>query len=296
VSTLIVGCGYLGERVGGELVRRGEQVFGSVRSAGRAEAIARLGIEPVIADVVRPETVGGLPAIARVFYCVGFDRSSGDAIRAVYVGGLTNLLERLPDSARRIVYASSTSVYGQSGGDWVDEDSPTAPVTSSGKVCLEAETALREWAARHRRGNPPVVLRFSGLYGPGRVVRRALLERGEPIPGDPTRFLNLIHVDDAARAAIAALEAGRPNPLYLVSDGRPIERREYYELAARLLGAPPPQFEPPVAGGPEAAGEEANRRISNRRMRESLRVDLAYPDITAGLPAAILQARSASEG
>ena len=92
------------------------------------------------------------------------------------------------------------------------------------------------------QGASLVILRFSGLYGPDRVIRRVLLERGEPIPGDPAGYLNLVHIDDAAQAAVAALEAARPDPLYLVSDDRPVERREYYALAARLLDAPPPRY------------------------------------------------------
>ncbi len=285
MRTLIVGCGYLGARVGSMLVRRGDHVWGTVRSSGRAAQIASQGIDPVIADVLRPETLELLPAAERVLCCVGFDRDGGADMRTVYVEGLRNLLERLPALARRLVYASSTSVYGQSDGEWVDEDSPAEPVQESGRVCLEAERVARHWA--RAAGASLVVLRFSGLYGPDRVIRRALLQRGEPIPGDPARFLNLVHIDDAARAAVAALDAARPDPLYLVSDDRPIERREYYALAARLLDAPPPRYEPPAVGRAGVVQDTANRRIANRRMHNGLGVDLRYPDITTGLPAAL---------
>src|SRR5271157_2514709 len=267
------------------LVRRGDHVWGTVRSSGRAARIASQGIDPVIADVLRPETLELLPAAERVLCCVGFDRDGGANMRTVYVEGLRNLLERLPALARRLVYASSTSVYGQSDGAWADEDSPAEPVQESGRVCLEAEHVARHWA--RAAGASLVVLRFSGLYGPDRVIRRALLERGEPIPGDPARFLNLVHIDDAAQAAIAALDAARPDPLYLVSDDRPLERREYYALAARLLDAPPPRYEPSAGGRAGVVQDPANRRIANRRMHNGLGVDLRYPDITAGLPAAL---------
>ncbi len=286
MRTLIVGCGYLGARVGSMLVRRGDHVWGTVRSSGRAARIASQGINPVIADVLRPETLESLPAAERVLCCVGFDRAGGADMRTVYVEGLRNLLERLPALVRRLVYASSTSVYGQSDGEWVDEDSPAEPIQESGRVCLEAERVVaRLWA--RAAGASLVVLRFSGLYGPDRVIRRALLQSGEPIPGDPARFLNLVHIDDAAQAAIAALDAARPDPLYLVSDDRPMERREYYALAARLLDAPPPRYEPSAVGRAGAVQDTANRRISNRRMHNGLGVDLRYPDITAGLPAAL---------
>ena len=114
-----------------------------------------------------------------------------------------------------------------------------------------------------------------------------MLQRGEPVPGDPSRYLNLVHIDDAVQATVAALDAAMPERVYLVSDDRPVERREYYELVARLLGAPPPRFERASSPPGESAHDETNRRISNRRMRESLGVNLVYPDIQSGVPAAL---------
>ena len=128
---------------------------------------------------------------------------------------------------------------------------------------------------------------FAGLYGPGRVVRRAMLERGEPIPGDPDKFLNLVHIDDAARAAAAALEAEAPAPVYLVADDRPVTRREYYSVAARVIGAPEPRFAPPRPGSPESARDATNKRIANRRMKSDLGNVLRHPDITTGLADAL---------
>ena len=96
--------------------------------------------------MLRPETLDRLPAADRVFYAVGFDRSAGAAMREVYVEGLQNVLDRLPGSVRRFVYASSTGVYGQAGGEWVDEESPTDPQHESGRVVLEAEGRVRAWA------------------------------------------------------------------------------------------------------------------------------------------------------
>lgn len=284
-TTLIIGCGYLGRRLGVRLIGEGGRVFGTARSSGRAEELAAIGIEPVLVDVLEPRTLDRLPDVDRVFYAVGFDRSAGAPMRAVYVDGLRNVLDRLPESVRRLVYAGSTGVYGQSDGEWVDEDSPTDPMHESGRVVLEAEGVVRDWA--RARGASAVVLRFAGLYGPGRVVRRAMLERGEPIPGDPEKFLNMIQIDDAARAAVAALEADDPDPIYLVADDRPVSRREYYSVAARLIGAPEPAFQPPTPGSPESARDATNKRVGNRRMRERLGVVPDYPDITAGLAGAL---------
>jgi nucleoside-diphosphate-sugar epimerase len=284
-TTLIVGCGYLGRRVARLLGDRGDRVFGTTRSLGRAVELAREGIEAVVADVMVPESLARLPEVDRVLYCVGFDRSKGVPIRTVYVDGLRHALGHLIDRAGKLVYAGSTGVYGQDDGGWVDEDSPVEPRTGSGLACLEAEGVIRSYEAEG--GLPATILRFSGLYGPGRIMRREALLQGQAIVGDPEKYLNLVHIDDAALAAVAALDRGQGGALYLVSDDRPAPRREFYVLAARALAAPEPRFEPPGPGSPEAAREESNKRISNARMHAGLAVTLAYPDINSGVPAAI---------
>jgi nucleoside-diphosphate-sugar epimerase len=289
VTTLIVGCGYLGQRVGVLLSGRGERVFGSVRSSARADAIARLGIEPVIADVLSPASLRALPTAERVLYCVGFDRSAGASMRAVYVDGLKNVLNHLDRSPviKRFVQASSTGVYGQTGGEWVDENSPAVPASDSGRVVLEAEECVRGWASRRDGSCFAVVIRFAGLYGPDRVVRLGLVKSGEPIPGDPEKLLNLIHIDDAAQAAVAALAAPDVAPVYLASDDRPVTRRDYYARVAALVGAPAPRFVPPQPGSAVDARDATSKRIANGRMKTGLGVDLFYPDIMTGLPAAL---------
>jgi nucleoside-diphosphate-sugar epimerase len=283
--TLIIGCGYLGLRAGERLARRGELVAGTVRTAAGAARLVDRGVTPVLVDVLDPDSLAALPSADRVLYCVGFDRSAGVPMRSVYVDGLRRVLERLGGRVGRLVYASSTGVYGQVDGYWIDEEAPTVPGHESGRIVLEAEDLARDLASR--QGVPLVILRFAGLYGPGRLPRRASLIGGEPIVGDPDRPLNLVHIDDAATAAIAALDRGVGGRTYHVADDRPLPRRDYYSLAARLMGAPEPRFVPPRPGSPESAREASSKRISNQRMRAELGVSLAYPDITTGVPAAI---------
>jgi nucleoside-diphosphate-sugar epimerase len=285
MTTLIIGCGYLGRPVARRLVERGEEVFGTCRSASAAGILAGLGVKPVRAEVLDVDSLRSLPGADRVVYSVGFDRSAGADKRSVYVDGLRNALGRLATNPSRLVYVSSTSVYGGEDGDWVDESSPAEPRTEAGRICLDAERVATDWGRASGVGT--VVLRCSGLYGPGRIVRRAMIENGEPIPGDPDKFLNLVHVDDAAQAVVAALDAPAPSDLYLVSDDRPVRRREYYALVADVLNAPPPRFIDPAPGSPEAARDAASRRVANRRMKAELGVELAYPDATTGVPAAL---------
>ena len=286
-KTLIVGCGYLGKRVARLLVERGDRVFGTTRSLGRGIELSRLGIEAVVADVTVPDSLARLPEVDRILYCVGFDRSKGLPIRTVYVDGLRHALGHLIERAGKLVYASSTGVYGQDDGGWVDEDSPAEPLSESGRACLEAEGVVRSYETDGRL--PSTILRFSGLYGPGRIMLRDALMQGKPISGDPGRCLNVVHIDDAATAAVAALDRGQAGSLYLVSDDRPAPRREFYALAAEVLKAPEPRFESPEPGSPKAGREESNKRVSNARMHAELGVNLAYPDITTGVPAAIAE-------
>jgi nucleoside-diphosphate-sugar epimerase len=293
VTTLIIGCGYLGQRVGSLLSRRGERVVGSVRSLKRAVHNATMGIEPVIADVLQPHSLGALPAAERVLYCVGFDRAAGASMWNVYVNGLQNVLKRLNRTGvvERFVQASSTSVYGQTGGEWVDEESPARPLFQSGKIVLEAEECVRAWASDRGAPLSAIVIRYAGLYGPDRLVRLGLVKAGEPIPGDPDKLLNLIHIDDAAQVAVAALAALAAEPVYLACDDRPVTRREYYAHVATLVGAPAPRFEPPQPGSLEEARDATSKRIANRRIKVGLGVDLIYPDISTGLPAALSSSR-----
>jgi nucleoside-diphosphate-sugar epimerase len=265
VSKLVIGCGYLGLRVARLWRDAGERVFVTSRKAERRERLRAEGFEPVAFDVLEPSA---LPEALAAVTCVGLDRAGGADMRRVYVEGLANTLDALPGSPR-LVHVSSTSVYGQSGGVLVDESSETAPADESGRIVLEAERLLRQ------RRPGAVVLRFAGIYGPGRLLREAAVRAGEPIPGDPDKWLNLIHVADGAAAVVAAasLSAGM---VYNVVDERPVRRKDFYGALARLLGAPPVCFAP-------AGPEPADRRVCGARLRADLGLALRYPDYERGL-------------
>ncbi len=236
-----------------------------------------MGFEIHICDVLNTASLHDLPAVDTVLYAIGFDRTSGASMRSVYVDGLANVLANLPPPGR-FIYVSSSSVYGQTDGGWVDEDAPTEPQEESGQIVLAAEQAL------HRQLPAAVILRFSGIYGPGRLLRRATIERGEPIVGDAGKWLNLIHVDDGARAILAAEANATPGRIYNICDDQPVRRRDFYTELARVLGAPPPHFvPPPLAALPPH--ETANRRIRNARMKDELHVQLRYAGYVAGLAA-----------
>ncbi len=284
MTKLIIGCGYLGERVARKWRDAGHAVAVTTRSASRADAFRQQEYEAIVADVTRPETLTHLPVAESVLFAVGFDRDSGQSIQNVYAGGMQNVLDALSAQTGRLIYISTTGVYGPSDGGWVDEVTPPDPRREGGQASLTAETII----AAHPLGERSVVLRLAGIYGPGRIPFIRELQAGEPIPARTSGWLNLIHVDDAAAVVIAASELPiGERSVYCVSDGVPVERGEFYSEVARQIGAAPPQFVEPDANSSRAARAEGNRRISNARMQADLRVTLTYADYRAGLASAL---------
>lgn len=285
MSKLILGCGYLGLRVARLWQAAGEaEVWAVTRSAARAEEFRRLGLRPLIGDITLPESLTRLPPVEDVLFAVGYDgRPGGPTIGEVFVRGLAGVLERLGQRPRTFTYISSTGVYGQNQGEWVDETSPCAPTREGGRACLAAEQLLEASPIAQQA----LVLRLAGLYGPGRLPRLADLRTGKPIAAPADGYLNLIHVDDAARIVVD-LVAHASTPLKLaVADGSPVLRRDYLGELARLLGAPEPRFAPPEAGSHAAARATADKRIDNGRLRQRLTVPLHYPSYREGLRAIV---------
>jgi nucleoside-diphosphate-sugar epimerase len=273
MKKLIIGCGYVGRRLAACWKQQGHQVFATTRRPDHAAEFTALGWKPILCDVVNSAMRQQNVDVAVI--AVGFDRSSGQTMRAVYVDGLRNVLQMVPTTAR-LIYVSSTSVYGQTSGEMVDEQAETAPQESSGQVVLDAERALREV----RPG--AIVLRFAGIYGPGRLLREQAIRAGQPIVAAPDRWLNLIQVDDGVRAIEAAESRAQPGQIYNIADDEPVRRIDFFTHLATQLGAPTPRFEP-VPEGQSPPHELTNRRISNRRMREELQVELAYPSYREGV-------------
>ena len=137
MQKLIIGCGYLGERVAAAWKAGGDEVSVLTRSAARAERLVASGLNPLIGDVLKPESLRQMPQAEVVLYAVGFDRAGEASKRSVYVDGLRNVLAEIAQRSRQFLYVSSTSVYGQSDGELVDEASPTEPQEDSGQICRD---------------------------------------------------------------------------------------------------------------------------------------------------------------
>jgi len=234
--------------------------------------LATAGVEAIIADVASAVPLPPLPEVDTVVWSVGFDRTAAQGYSDVHVGGLGRLLAALPGRPR-VILVSSTGVWGRVDGQVVDEATPPHPDREAGRVLLEAEALLHG----HRLG-PGTALRLAGIYGPGRLPRVDDLRSGAALAADPDSWLNLIHVDDAAAVVMAVADHVSPGPLYVVSDGHPVRRRDFYARLASLTASPPPRWTPPH---PDARG--GDKQVDPRRVFAEIGPVLAHPDALSAL-------------
>lgn len=268
---VLAGCGDLGLRVAARLLAAGDEVWALRRSPPRE---APPGLHWLGSDLTAPATLEGLPrGVHRVVYLPAPDIRDRAAYRALFVDGLRHLLEALDGRAlRQVLLVSSSAVYGEHDGGWVDETTPPAPLGFNGTLLLEAERWLAAQAV------PATVLRLAGLYGPGRLQLIERLRAGAArVPRGTPHWANRIHVDDAAAAIVHLLRLPAPAPLYLGVDDTPLPLDELYDVLARLIDAPPP------GAGPAPVGV-GSKRLCNTRLRASGWVP-AWPDARAGYAA-----------
>ena len=282
---VVIGCGYVGERLARSLPG---QVTALARTAGRAAALRDAGLDAQQADLDVLGAGAGLPvptADRVLFYLAPPPGSGPDDPR------LRRCLDALQGRPARIVYMSTTGVYGDAAGRDVDEDSPLAPTSERARARVDAEQAVRAWC--EAAGVEWAILRVPGIYGPGRLPLERI-RRGEPMireaeagPG------NRIHVDDLVRVCLAAgTSAAAANHVYNVGDGQHASATQYFKAVARLAALPTP---------PEVSREEArrqmsamawsflgdSRRVDTSRMQRELGVEIRYRDLEAGIRASL---------
>lgn len=280
---LIIGCGYVGRRLAHHFVDLGEAVAGVVRSPETAEELHRDGIQPIRADLDHPELPILVSVGERVFYLAP-PPETGDRDPRVRRALAWFDVSGQP---RRIVYISTTGVYGDCAGAWVDERKEINPQVPRAKRRADAEQSFRDWA--DRQGREIVILRVAGIYGPGRLPLERI-RRGLPlVREDEAPFTNRIHVDDLVQVCIAAMERGISGRVYHACDGHPSTMNDYFNRVADLAGLPrPPTVSLAEAPGQLSAGMlsymQESRRLSNRRILDELGVRLAYPSLSEGLP------------
>jgi nucleoside-diphosphate-sugar epimerase len=287
MRVLIVGCGYVGIPLGAELVRLGHEVFGLRRSPDANATLQASAIHPLVADITRPSDLAVLPTpFDWVINLVSSNKGGVDEYREIYLNGTRHLIDWLAGQPlKKYVFASSTSVYGQTNGAVVKEDAATEPSSLTSQVLVQTEQLLVE-AARSRKF-PAVILRVAGIYGPERGHLFLQYLRNEArIAGKGERIINMIHRDDLIGAIMAALKNGRSGEIYNVVDDEPVAQIHFFRWLSETLG----KWMPPFMTEEENANRKrglTNKKVSNRRMKMELGVPLKYPNFRQGYTAEI---------
>jgi nucleoside-diphosphate-sugar epimerase len=282
----IVGCGDIGSRVALASLQRGISVTGWVRSETRVQVLRERRIPALKVDLDQP--VLGLPSVAgdELYY---FAPPPGKGRHDSRVDRLINGFTEA-GQPRRVLYLSTSGVYGDCGGEWVDERRPPAPAVDRAYRRLDAETRWQDW--RYQTGGELVILRVAGIYGPGKLPR-ARLESGQPMVTEAdSPITNHIHSLDLVAICQAVMARGVSGEIYNVCDGHPGSMTGYFNAVADFLGLP----RPPVISLEEAKSALSpgmlsylgeSRRLSNRKLIEELGVTLRYPTLAEGLPASV---------
>lgn len=270
-NILIAGCGDVGSRLGLCLNDADCKVWGMRRDSSKLPGC----IQGIAADLAVKECFPVLPKdLDAVVYCAAAGERSEEAYFRTYILGLKNILHQLHSQnipVKRFLFTSSTAVYQQSAGEWVDENSATQPSGFPGKIMLEAEQCIA------RSGLEYANVRFGGIYGPGRMRFLQSVREGRlKVCEDFLQYTNRIHSDDCARVLQHLLQIDALESSYVAVDCAPVSKQEVSDWMAGELGACPPVR---VEQGEIKGGQ--NKRCSNARLLKS-GYQFLYPDYRAG--------------
>ena len=282
---LIVGCGDIGMRVA-RLLRGRFRLLALTSSASRREELRALGVVPLVGNLDDPATLARLAGLADAVLHLAPPAGSGttDMRTAHLLQGLAR-----HGHVRRLVYASTSGVYGDAGGERFDETRPVRPATERAQRRVDAERRVR-WFGR-AFGASVTVLRIPGIYAADRPGGhpRERLARGTPVlAAEDDAYTSHIHADDLARACVAALLRGLPQRVLHVCDDTELKMGDYFDLAADLCGLPRParitRAEAKQTLSPLLLSfMSESRRLDNGRMKRELRLALRYPTVREGL-------------
>ncbi|PLX77329.1 MAG: NAD(P)-dependent oxidoreductase [Desulfuromonas sp.] len=282
---LIVGYGDIGRRVALLAGQAGFSIIAASRSVELKDEEESKFLQPVAANLDRLGTLPQLPTKEALVLYLAPPPSTGTTDPRVknFCNSIYN--DELP---QKIVYISTSGVYGDCDGELVDETRPPNPQADRSRRRLDAEETFRSWGKKHRV--PVVTLRVAGIYGPGRLPLQRIKKRVPLLRHEESPYSNRIHANDLARTCLAALQKGTDGAIYNVCDGEESSMTDYFLAIAEVFELPPP----PMLSMDEARDRlspemlsylRESRRLDNRRMLEKLGVELRYPDLRSGLRA-----------
>lgn len=280
---LIVGCGDIGLRTA-KLLGRRYRLFALTRSPERFGELRRTGIVPVLGNLDEPESLFRLAGIAAAVFHFAPPQSHDD--KDFRTRNLLAALSRSSILPRRLVYISTSGVYGDRRGAWTAETTPLAPQSERAIRRCDAETQLRDWAVRNNVAL--AILRAPGIYSEQRLPIERIRKATPALRSEDDSFSNHIHAADLAAVAVQALHFGRPGRIYNVCDDAPLKMGDYFDLVAdaQQLGRPPRiDLATAAATLPRSLFSfmRESRRLQNTRLKKELGVELRFPSIAAYL-------------
>ncbi len=288
-GVLIIGCGDTGRRLAAVYRSEGRLVTGVIRSEASARALEAAGIRAIRTDL-DGNTLPSLPSGgAKLFYFAPPVDVGKDDVR------IERLLEHLELTGlpSRFLYMSTTGVYGDCEGRWIDEEEPLKPSTYRAQRRIAAEEAVRHWCGSH--GIPWMILRVPAIYGPGKLLTERLRSGMPTVKPEECSFTNRIHIDDLTAACHEVMAHAPGGSVYNVSDGHPSTITDYLFLLADLTRMP----KPPLISMSEAERMlspsimsflKESKRIKNDKLLQETGLKLKYPDLQSGLKASLAQA------
>jgi nucleoside-diphosphate-sugar epimerase len=281
----IIGCGDIGFRVAKELIKQGYQVQATIHFEEGTVVPQSAGIRTIVANFDYQEDVPDFILHGQnVFYFMPPQGGGSSDYR------MLNFCRKLStdNCPSRLVYISTSGVYGDCGEELVTEETPVNPQTTRAKRRVSAENQLREQA--EKLGFELIILRVTGIYGPGRLPISQLKKGHEVLRPEDAPRTNRFHSVDQVRICLAAMEMGEPGDIFNVCDGEESSMSHYFQSVAKLYDLPQPKqlswAEAERVMNPLTFSFlKETRRMSNRKMLEKLEIELLYPTLEAGLPA-----------
>lgn len=281
---VVLGCGYVGTRIARQYQEQGASVCGIVRTDAGLERLGQAGIAGRRWDLAGDDPDDLSLADVQVFHCAPPPASgTEDPLTRRLTAAFAQI-----GHPRRLVYISTTGVYGDCAGQWIDETHPVQPLADRSRRRWDAEERLRDWS--RASGGELVILRVAGIYGPDRLPLERIRSGAPMVRPQEAPYTNRIHVDDLVTVCIAAMDHGRPGSVYNACDGHPSTMTEYFQDVSAAAGLPGP----PLISLEEAADQVSggmlsylseSRRIRNDRLSNELGLQLRYPTLADGLRA-----------
>ncbi|MBJ79825.1 MAG: hypothetical protein CMH60_00750 [Myxococcales bacterium] len=275
---LIAGCGYVGTLLGLHLQKQGDEVYALRRNIDTLPS----ELQPLAADLNEPDTLKDLPLFDTVFYAAAASGGDINAYRKAYVDGPRNLLANLKSMAKKFIYLSSTRVYGEHGGAWVNEQTNPQPLDKQAELLLEGERIAEQIEC------VSYILRLGGIYGPGRdFFIRHIKNNHESLSASTQSFTNRIHVDDIVAICAAFHQENMGPGIYLGVDSEPVSQAELYLWMTKELGLSKPRLTDERTQNPH----RGNKRCSNQKLRDA-GFKFRYPSFREGYGAMLKASHS----